>query len=134
MEAIAYEAERIQIQGVVVGQLEAINKDSWPRIIALVDMNSFFASIEQMDYPELYGRPVGVTNGLQGTCIITCSYEARSWGIKTGMRLKEAKKLCLTSFRGHPGLKDMRKFPPVSCLRSKPSLLIWKSSLLMRHS
>ena len=47
-----------------------------------------------MDYPELYGRPVGVTNGLQGTCIITCSYEARSWGIKTGMRLKEAKKLC----------------------------------------
>ena len=77
-----------------MANLEAINKDSWPRIIALVDMNSFFASIEQMDYPELYGRPVGVTNGLQGTCIITCSYEARSWGIKTGMRLKEAKKLC----------------------------------------
>ena len=74
--------------------LEAINKDLWPRIIALVDMNSFFASIEQMDCPELYGRPVAVTNGIQGTCIITCSYEARSWGIKTGMRLKEARQLC----------------------------------------
>ncbi len=57
-------------------------------------MDSFFASIEQMDQPELFGRPVAVTNGLQGTCIITCSYEARYWGIKTGMRLKEARKLC----------------------------------------
>ena len=63
-------------------------------MIALVDMDSFFASIEQFDQPELFGRPVAVTNGLQGTCIITCSYEARYWGIKTGMRLKEAKKLC----------------------------------------
>ena len=66
----------------------------WPRVIALVDMNSFFASIEQMDQPELFGQPIAVTNGIQGTCIITCSYEARYWGIKTGMRLKEAHKLC----------------------------------------
>ena len=63
-------------------------------MIVLVDMNSFFASIEQLDQPELFGRPIAVTNGRQGTCIITCSYEARYWGIKTGMRLKQAKKLC----------------------------------------
>ena len=37
---------------------------------------------------------MAVTNGLQGTCIITCSYEARAYGIKTGMRLKEGYKLC----------------------------------------
>jgi DNA polymerase-4 len=66
----------------------------WPRAIVLVDMNAFFASIEQRDRPEWRGRPVAITNGRQGTCIITCSYEARAYGIKTGMRLKKARRLC----------------------------------------
>jgi len=66
----------------------------WSRAIVFVDMNAFFASIEQMDFPELRDKPVAVTNGAEGTCIITCSYEARACGIKTGMRLPEAKKLC----------------------------------------
>lgn len=57
-------------------------------------MNAFFASIEQHDFPELRGQPVAVTNGLTGTCIITCSYEARRHGIRTGMRLVEARRLC----------------------------------------
>ncbi len=43
---------------------------------------------------ELRGKPVGVTNGLTGTCIITASYEARAYGIKTGTRVKEARRLC----------------------------------------
>ncbi|MDH5784198.1 MAG: DNA polymerase IV, partial [Chromatiales bacterium] len=66
----------------------------WPRAIILVDMNAFFASIEQRDFPELRGRPVAVTNGIQGTTIITSSYEARAYGIRTGMRLKEARERC----------------------------------------
>ncbi|MCW9058424.1 MAG: DNA polymerase IV [Gammaproteobacteria bacterium] len=66
----------------------------WERAILLVDMNAFFASIEQRDRPEWRGRPVAITNGLQGTCIITCSYEARAFGIRTGMRLKEARERC----------------------------------------
>jgi len=57
-------------------------------------MNAFFAAIEQRDFPELRGKPVAVTNGLTGTCIITSSYEARGFGIKTGMRMKEALKKC----------------------------------------
>lgn len=69
-------------------------KPYWPRAIILVDMNAFFAAVEQRDHPELRGRPIGITNGAQGTCIITCSYEARAFGIKTGMRLKEARRLC----------------------------------------
>ena len=69
-------------------------KDFWERAIILVDMNAFFASIEQMDNPEFQGRPVGITNGRRGTCIITCSYEARARGIKTGMRLREARRIC----------------------------------------
>jgi DNA polymerase-4 len=70
------------------------NKQVWSRAIILVDMNAFFASIEQLDNPEWRGRALAVTNGKQGTCIITSSYEARSYGIKTGMRLQEAKRLC----------------------------------------
>jgi len=66
----------------------------WPNAIILVDMNAFFASVEQMDFPEWRGRPVVVTNGEAGTCIITSSYEARQYGIKTGMRLKQAYQLC----------------------------------------
>ncbi len=65
----------------------------WPRAIALIDMNCFFAAIEARDFPELRGRPLAVTNGYKGTCIITCSYEARAYGIKTGMRMKEGRKL-----------------------------------------
>ncbi|GAB4182132.1 MAG: DNA polymerase IV [Wenzhouxiangellaceae bacterium] len=57
-------------------------------------MNAFFAGIEQLDDPDLRGKPVAVTNGLRGTCCITCSYEARAAGVKTGMHLREARKLC----------------------------------------
>lgn len=67
---------------------------SWDRAIALVDMDAFFASIEQHDFPELRGRPIGITNGLTGTCFITCSYEARAYGIKTATRIKNARELC----------------------------------------
>ncbi len=66
----------------------------WPRAIVFIDMNAFFASVEQLDYPEWRGRPIAITNGTQGTCIITCSYEARAYGVKTGMRLREARHLC----------------------------------------
>ena len=66
----------------------------WSRAIILVDMNAFFCSVEQMDHPELQGRPIGITNGAQGTCIITSSYEARAYGVRTGIRLKEAQRLC----------------------------------------
>lgn len=76
----------------------------WQRAIILVDMNAFFASIEQLDKPEWRGRPVAITNGEVGTCIITCSYEARAYGIKTGMRLKQGRQLCpdLIQCPAHP--------------------------------
>jgi DNA polymerase-4 len=70
------------------------HNNHWPRFIALMDMNAFFASVEQLDNPEYRGKPIGVTNGKTGTCIITCSYEARARGIYTVMRIKEAKKIC----------------------------------------
>ena len=66
----------------------------WDRAIVFIDMDAFFASIEQHDQPELRGQPIGITNGLTGTCFITCSYEARAYGIKTATRIKKAKELC----------------------------------------
>ncbi len=66
----------------------------WSRAIILIDMDAFFASIEQRDRPAWQGRPVAVTNGSIGTCIITSSYEARRHGVRTGMRLREARRLC----------------------------------------
>lgn len=57
-------------------------------------MNAFFASIEQVDHPEWRAKPVALTNGGIGTCIITCSYEARACGVKTGMHIKQARRLC----------------------------------------
>lgn len=76
-------------------QLSTISHDTaWKRAIILVDMNAFFASVEQLVHPEWRGRALAVTNGKQGTCVITSSYEARAFGVKTGMRLYEAKRLC----------------------------------------
>jgi len=66
----------------------------WPRVVILVDMNCFFAQVEQQDNPFWRNRPIAVTNGVQGSTIITSSYEARAYGVKTGMRLKEARRLC----------------------------------------
>ena len=67
---------------------------AWPRAIILVDMDAFFAALEQRDNPDWQGRPLGITNGAQGTCLITCSYEARAFGVHTGMRLPEARLRC----------------------------------------
>ena len=72
---------------------------NWSKIIIHVDMNSFFASIEQRDFPELKGKPVAVTNGQKGSCIITSSYEARAFGIKTGMKFNDAIKNCPSLIR-----------------------------------
>ena len=66
----------------------------WPRVILLADMNAFFASVEQVDNPQWRARPLALTNGDIGTCIITCSYEARRAGVSTGMHIAKARQLC----------------------------------------
>lgn len=60
-----------------------------------VDMNSFFASVEQQVKPELRGRPVGVVPFIHdSTCILAASVEAKRLGIGTGTSIREAKQLC----------------------------------------
>lgn len=60
-----------------------------------VDLNSYFASVEQQERPELRGRPVGVVPVLADTtCCIAASYEAKAFGVRTGTLVGDAKRLC----------------------------------------
>jgi DNA polymerase IV len=60
-----------------------------------VDLNSYFASVEQQDRPELRGKPVGVVPMLADTtCCIAASYEAKAYGVRTGTIVADAKRLC----------------------------------------
>ena len=60
-----------------------------------IDLNSFFASVEQQLHPEYRNRPLAVVPTLgDTTCCIAASYEAKALGIKTGTQVGEAKKLC----------------------------------------
>jgi DNA polymerase-4 len=64
------------------------------RIILHIDMNAFFASVEQQSNPALRGKPVAVSGSESRTVILTASYEARAYGVKTGMTLWEARQKC----------------------------------------
>ena len=65
------------------------------RYILHVDMDAFFASIEQRDHPEWKGKPVIVGAGPHERGVVsTCSYEARKFGVHSAMPSREAGRLC----------------------------------------
>jgi DNA polymerase-4 len=61
-----------------------------------IDFDSFFASVEQQFQPHLRGKPVAVVPslGVDTTCCIAASYEAKARGVKTGTGVREARFLC----------------------------------------
>lgn len=63
------------------------------RQIMHLDMNAFFASVEQQANPELQGKPIAVI-GRGRTVVTTASYEARAFGVKTGMNTWQARQAC----------------------------------------
>lgn len=75
------------------------------RIVMHIDMNSYFASVEQQANPFLRGKPIGITGKHQKRSIIaTASVEAKRLGVKTAMSTWEAKRVCpsLILYPGDP--------------------------------
>lgn len=66
------------------------------RKIIHIDMDAFYASIEQRDNPEYRGRPIAVGGSPEGRggVVATASYEARKFGVRSAMASKKAKQLC----------------------------------------
>lgn len=64
------------------------------KIILHVDLDAFFASVEELDNPKLKGRPVIVGGKSKRGVVSTCNYKAREYGIHSAMPIFKAKKLC----------------------------------------
>ncbi|UUO05718.1 type VI secretion protein ImpB [Blastopirellula sp. J2-11] len=72
-----------------------------------MDMNSYFASVEQQLRPELRKQPVGVVPlDTDRTCIIAASYDAKRFGVKVGTKVYDARRLC-------PGIQLIKARPDV---------------------
>lgn len=66
----------------------------WPRTILHADMDAFFAAVEQLDRPELRGRPLIVGHRGPRSVVTTASYEARPFGVGSAMPMAQALRRC----------------------------------------
>lgn len=65
------------------------------RAVMLLDLDAFFASVEQLDHPSWRGKPVIVGGSADARGVVsTCSYEARTYGVRSAMPASTAAKLC----------------------------------------
>jgi DNA polymerase IV len=81
------------------------------KVILHVDMNSFYASVEMAYDSSLKGKPLAIAGNVEERrgIIVTCSYEARKFGVKTTMPIWEAKKLCPQLIIQKPNFNRYRK-------------------------
>lgn len=85
-------------------------KASPTRKIIHVDMDAFFAAVEQRDHPEYRGKPIIVGGSPDARGVVsTCSYEARTFGIHSAMPARVAKRLCPQAIFVRPRMERYRQ-------------------------
>jgi len=84
-----------EFYGILKTMTEAVEHQSYRKIIH-IDMDAFYASVEQRDNPALKGKAIAVGGSPQGRggVVATCSYEARKFGVHSAMPSKKALQLC----------------------------------------
>ena len=103
------------------------------RWIMHVDMDAFYASVEQRDNPELRGRPVIVGGTSDRGVVATASYEARAYGVHSALGPKKASQLCPNGIFLPPRIAY---YQPISLQIRRYSKVIHRISsrfLWMRH-
>ncbi|MED5534386.1 MAG: DNA polymerase IV [Pseudomonadota bacterium] len=86
---------------------------NWDRIIVHADMDSFYASVEQLDNPGLRGRPVLVGSSSGRGVVLTASYEARPFGVGSAMPMVQARRLCPDALVVPPRFKRYQELSTV---------------------
>src|SRR5439155_13510994 len=73
---------------------QRMSREAWPRTILHVDLDAFYTSVHQRDQPSLRGQPVAVAGRSRRAVVMGASYEARTYGVHSGMPLTDALGLC----------------------------------------
>lgn len=73
---------------------QGVRADAPARIIMHLDMDAFFVNVELLTQPQLRGRPLIVARNSPRSVVLSASYEARRYGVRSAMPLARARQLC----------------------------------------